>query len=168
MFEKICHTLGGQDGRYHQKVGIHISEIDLISGVAYELRQKHTLGPAVALSERVQSIGDAIEINDFLYELVMGQILEIVAAPQPFKNQLRLTFDVFSRGKLGSLLADVHGADFAQPIHTGQRRENGEWLCSGRSQRSLPAERSAIPHILQMRSRFRSHSAFLHRGYQIY
>ena len=98
MFEKICHTLGGLDGRYHQKVCIHVGKINFISGVADELRQKHTLGPAVALSERVQGIGDAIEINDFLYELVMGQILEIVAAPQPFKNQLRLTFDVFSRG----------------------------------------------------------------------
>ena len=116
MFEKICHTLGGLDGRYHQKVCIHVGKINFISGVADELRQKHALGPAVALSERVQGIGDAIEINDFLYELVMGQILEIVAAPQPFKNQLRLTFDVFSRGKLGSLLADVHGADFASPF----------------------------------------------------
>ena len=72
MFEKICHTLGGLDGRYHQKVCIHISKIDLISGVADKLRQKYTLGPAVALPERVQGVGNAIEINDLLYEFVMG------------------------------------------------------------------------------------------------
>ena len=57
--------------------------------------------------------------------------------------------------------------DLGKKIATG-RKENGEWPCSGRSQRLLPAERSAIPHILQRRLRSRSRSAFLHRGYQIY
>ena len=49
--EKICHALGGLDGRYHQKVCIHISKIDFISSVADELRQKHTLGPAVTFTK---------------------------------------------------------------------------------------------------------------------
>ena len=29
MFEKICHTLGGLDGRYHQKVCIHVGEVSV-------------------------------------------------------------------------------------------------------------------------------------------
>ena len=116
LFKKIRHALGGLDGRYHQKVGIHISEINFISGVEDELRQKHALGPAVALPERVQGIGDAIEIDDFLYELVVGQTFEIVADPEPFKNQSGLTFDVFGGGELRAFLADIYGADFSCPI----------------------------------------------------
>jgi len=97
MFEKICHTLGGLDGRYHQKVCIHVGKINFISGVADELRQKHTLGPAVALSERVQGVGDAIEIGDLIYKLIMGQIFEIVAVSEAFKNQTCLIL-MFSAG----------------------------------------------------------------------
>ena len=114
--EKICHTLSGLNGRYHQKVCVHISKIDLISSVSDELRQKYTLGPAIALPERVHGVGDAIEINDLLYELIMGQTFEIVAVPEPFKNQTCLTFNVFGRGELSAFLADVHAADFACPF----------------------------------------------------
>lgn len=66
IFQQIRHTLGRLNGCCHQKIGIHISKIDLISGVADELRQEYALGSAISLSERVQSVGDAIEINDFL------------------------------------------------------------------------------------------------------
>ena len=97
MLEKIRHALGGLDGSYHQKVGIHISEIDLISGVAYELRQKHALGSTIALPERVQGVGDAIEIGDLIYKLIMGQIFEIVAVSEAFKNQTCLIL-MFSAG----------------------------------------------------------------------
>ena len=116
LFEQIRHALGGLDGRDHEKIGIHIGKIDLISGVVDELRQKYSLGPAVALAERVQGVGDTIEINDLIYELMMRQTFEIVADLESFKNQTGLTFNVFGRGELRAFLADVHGADFACPF----------------------------------------------------
>ena len=51
-----------------------------------ELRQEHALGSSVSLSKRMLDIGGIIEINDFFYELIMGQPFEIVAAPEPFKD----------------------------------------------------------------------------------
>ena len=35
----------------HQKIRIHVSEIDLVSGITDELRQKHTLSSAIALTK---------------------------------------------------------------------------------------------------------------------
>lgn len=104
IFQQIRDTLGRLNGCYHQKIGIHISKIDLISGVADELRQECALGSAISLSERVQGVGGAIEINDFLYELVMGQTFEIIAGPEPPKNQGSLTFNAFGRGELSPFL----------------------------------------------------------------
>ena len=89
IFQQIRDTLGRLNGCYHQKVGIHISKIDLISGVADELRQECALGSAISLPEGMQSVGGAIEINDFLYELVVRQTFEIIAGPKPSKNQDR-------------------------------------------------------------------------------
>ena len=116
IFQQIRDTLGRLNGCYHQKVGIHISKIDLISGVADELRQECALGSAISLPEGMQSVGGAIEINDFLYELVMGQTIEIIAGPKSPKNQGSLMFNTFSRGKMSPFFADVHSTNFACPF----------------------------------------------------
>ena len=116
MFEKVCYALGGLDGRYHQKVRIHISKIDFIPGIADELCQEHPLRSAVSFSKRMQSIGNAIKINNLLHELVMAQPLEIVAVSKAFKNQLGLTFNALGRSKLRTFFANIHRADFARPF----------------------------------------------------
>ena len=116
IFQQIRDTLGRLNGCYHQKVGIHISKIDLISGVADELRQECALGSAISLPEGVQSVGGAIEINDFLYELVVRQTFEIIAGPKPSKNQGSLMFNDFGRGELSPFFANVHSTNFACPF----------------------------------------------------
>ena len=116
IFQQIRDTLGRPNGCYHQKIGIHISKIDLISGVADELRQECALGSAISLPEGVQSVGGAIEINDFLYELVVGQTFEIIAGPKPSKNQGSLMFNDFGRGELSPFFANVHSTNFACPF----------------------------------------------------
>ena len=116
LLQHICHTLSRLDGCYHQQFRIHIGKADVITGVADELRQEGTLGSAVALTERVEGVGDAIEVYNFLNELTVGQSLEIVALFETLENQLCLVLDIFGRRELGTFLTDVHSADFTGPV----------------------------------------------------
>ena len=116
LLQQIRHTLGRLYCCNHQQFRVHISEADVITGVANKLRQKGTLGSAVALAERVEGISNAIEVYDFLNELAVGQSLKIVTLFETLENQRCLMLDIFGRRELGAFLVDVYGADFAGPV----------------------------------------------------
>ena len=69
IFQQIRDTLGRLNGCYHQKVGIHISKIDLISGVVDELRQECALeqgraGIQMHLHRAVSALAQAKQLHD--------------------------------------------------------------------------------------------------------
>ena len=66
----------------------------------------------------MQDIGNAIEINDFLYKLAVGQAFEIISVLKPSENQFSLTYDAFSRREEDPFLADIHSADITGLVLT--------------------------------------------------
>ena len=116
LLQQVCYSLGCLDSSNHQKVAIHLGPVDVIARITDKLCQESPLGSAVALSERVQIIGCAIEVHNFLHKLIVGKSFKIVLFFETVKNQISLMLNILSRAEIRSLLADIHGADLSRPI----------------------------------------------------
>lgn len=123
LFQQVGYTMRCLYGCDHQQIGVHVSKVDIISGITHKLRQKQTLRPAIAFAERMKCIGDAIKICDFLSKFIARQTFEIVTLLEPLKNQFGLMLNICSRCKLCSFLADINGADLAAQSYKSENKK---------------------------------------------
>ena len=100
---QIDHALRRLNGSNHQQICIHVSETIIVAGITNQLGQECPLCSAISLTEKMERIGHAIKICDFLYKFIVGQTLEEITLLQPLENLLRLALNLLLRRKLCAL-----------------------------------------------------------------